>query len=125
MERLPDGVHQGGAEPVKMPEVAVTEHGALFQEKWQEHNRPELDPRAIRAWVDKRMVFIELTDGHQIGFPSARFRLLAQASDEALAQVELCLNGAPLRWEELGEDITIRRIVEGRFQLALPDGLAA
>ena len=85
----------------------------------------ELDPRAIRAWVDKRMVFVELTDGRQIGFPAARFRLLAQASDSDLDQVELCLNGAALRWEKLDEDITVRGVVEGRFQLPLPEALAA
>ena len=85
----------------------------------------ELDPRAIRAWVENRMVFIELTDGRQIGFPAARFRLLAQASDAALGKVELCLNGAAMRWEELNEDITVRGVVEGRFQLPLPEALAA
>lgn len=85
----------------------------------------ELDPRAIRTWVDSRMVFIELTDGRLFGFPAARFRLLAQASDSDLAQVELCLNGAALRWEELDEDITVRGVVEGRFQLPLPVALAA
>lgn len=85
----------------------------------------ELDPRAIRAWVQNRMVFVELTDGRQIGFPAARFRLLAQAPDELLAKVELCLNGAALLWEELDEDITVRGVVEGRFQLPLPMALAA
>lgn len=85
----------------------------------------ELDPRAIRAWVENRMVFIELTDGRQIGFPAARFRLLAQAPDDALTKVELCLNGAALRWEDLDEDITVRGVVEGRFQLPLPEALAA
>ncbi len=85
----------------------------------------ELDPRAVRAWAQGRMIFIELTDGRQVGFPAARFLLLANASDDALAQVELCLNGAALRWEELDEDITVRGIVEGRFQLPLPLQLAA
>lgn len=85
----------------------------------------ELDPRAIRAWVAGRMVFVELTDGRQIGFPAARFRSLAQASDAALGQVELCLTGAALRWEGLDEDISVRGVVEGRFQLPLPEGLAA
>lgn len=85
----------------------------------------ELDPRAIRVWVEERMVFIELTDGRQVGFPAGRFRLLAQASDAVLAQVELCLNGAALRWEELDEDISVRGVVEGRFQLPLPEALAA
>lgn len=85
----------------------------------------ELDPRAIRAWVENRMVFIELTDGRHIGFPAARFQRLAQATDQELAQVELCLNGAALRWEEIDEDITVRGVVEGRFQLPLPMAMAA
>ncbi len=85
----------------------------------------ELDPRAVGAWVLNRMVFIELTDGRQIGFPAARFRLLAGASDAALSRVELCLNGAALRWEALDEDITVRGVVEGRFQLPLPLSVAA
>ena len=80
----------------------------------------ETDPRALRVWVEQRTVFIELTDGRVIGFPSSRFRLLAQASDAQLAQAVLRLDGAALRWEELDEDITVRGIVEGRFQLPLP-----
>jgi hypothetical protein len=85
----------------------------------------ELDPRAVRVWVQARMVFIELTDGRLVGFPADRFRLLAHAADEALGRVELCLNGAALRWEELDEDISVRGVVEGRFQLPLPLPLAA
>ena len=30
-----------------------------------------------------------------------------------------------LRWEELDEDITVRGIIEGRFQLPLPMAMAA
>lgn len=89
------------------------------------HTTVELDPRALRAWTVGRMVFVELTDGRQIGFPAARFRLLATASDDDLAKVELCRNGAALRWEALDEDISVRGIVEGRFQLPLPMPLAA
>lgn len=79
----------------------------------------EADPVATRAWVSGRMVFIELTDGRQIGFPASRFRLLAGAKDEELQQVSLRLNGHALRWENLDEDITVRGIVEGCFQLPL------
>jgi hypothetical protein len=61
----------------------------------------ELDYRAVRAWATGRMIFVELTDGRQIGFPADRF-------------------------QRLHEDITVRGIVEGRFQLALPtDRVAA
>jgi hypothetical protein len=80
----------------------------------------EIDPRAIRTWVENRIVFVELTDGRQIGFPASRFHLLANASDQQLAKVQLRLDGAALRWEEIDEDITVRGVVEGRFQLPLP-----
>lgn len=85
----------------------------------------DLDPRALSVWVKDRMVFIELTDGRLIGFPADRFRLLANATDAALSRVDLCLNGAALRWEALDEDISVRGIVEGRFQLPLPLSMAA
>jgi hypothetical protein len=80
----------------------------------------EVDYCAVRAWVIGRTVFIELTDGRQIGFPSARFKLLRNASDEQLQQVLLRLNGTALRWEELDEDISVSGIVNGYFQLPLP-----
>ena len=78
------------------------------------------DPQAVRTWVLDRMVFIELTDGRQVGFPADRFKLLHNATDAALQRVTLRLNGYALRWEELDEDLTVLGIVEGRFQLPLP-----
>jgi hypothetical protein len=77
----------------------------------------QAEPAAIRAWSEKRTIFIELTDGRIIGFPAARFRLLAAATDEQLAEVTLRLNGFALRWESLDEDITVPGIVAGNFQL--------
>lgn len=79
----------------------------------------ELEYFATRAWVNGRIVFVELTDGRQIGFPAARFKLLSKASDEQLKQVTLLANGTALRWEELDEDISVSGVVEGRFQLSL------
>jgi len=75
------------------------------------------EPLAMRAWVENRMVFVELTDGRIVGFPAARFKLLKDASDEDLSQVELRLNGYALRWEGLDEDLTVPGIVAGNFQL--------
>lgn len=80
----------------------------------------ELEHCATRVWVTGRIVFVELTDGRQIGFPAARFRLLAKASDDELAKVDLRANGTALRWEELDEDISVSGVVEGHFQLPLP-----
>jgi len=84
-------------------------------------NPNELEFVATRAWVANRTVFMELTDGRQIGFPAARFNRLAQAtSDEQLSQVSLRLNGSALRWEALDEDITVTGAALGRFQAPLP-----
>jgi len=80
----------------------------------------ELEHIATRVWVTGRIVFIELTDGRQIGFPAARFKLLSNASDQQLKQVEMRANGTALRWEELDEDISVSGIVQGCFQLPLP-----
>lgn len=79
----------------------------------------EFEVLASRTWVERRTVFVELTDGRQLGFPADRFDRLSQATDEQLQKVKLRLNGYALRWEELDEDITVRGILEGRFQRAL------
>lgn len=79
------------------------------------------EPCAVRAWVEARMVFVELVDGRIVGFPADRFRILKNASDQQLQKVQLELNGFALRWENLDEDITVPGIVAGRFQLPLPN----
>ena len=81
--------------------------------------KERVEPLAIRAWVEKRTIFIELTDGRIIGFPADRFRILSKATDDQLNEVTLRLNGFALRWESLDEDITVPGIVAGNFQLPL------
>jgi len=78
-----------------------------------------VEPTAIRAWSEGRIIFIELTDGRIIGFPANRFRILKSATDEQLKKVTLRLDGYALRWESLDEDITVPGIVAGNFQLPL------
>jgi hypothetical protein len=77
----------------------------------------EVEPAALRAWTEGRTVYLELVDGRILGFPADRFKILSAASNEALAKVQLELNGYALRWEELDEDITVRGVVAGHFQL--------
>ncbi|MFQ5706939.1 MAG: DUF2442 domain-containing protein [bacterium] len=77
----------------------------------------QVEPAAIKAWAEKRTIFIELTDGRIIGFPANRFKILKQATNEQLKQVSLRLNGFALRWEALDEDITVPGIVAGNFEL--------
>jgi Protein of unknown function (DUF2442) len=77
----------------------------------------EVEPIAIRIWVEKRMVYLELVDGRIFGFPADRFKILSAATDEELQEVQLELNGYALRWEKLDEDITVAGAVAGHFQL--------
>ena len=74
---------------------------------------------ALRAWTEGRIVYVELHDGRIVGFPADRFRILSQATEEQLSEVEIQLNGYALRWEKLDEDITVPGIVAGRFELPL------
>lgn len=76
-----------------------------------------LEPAAIRAWTEGRIVYLELHDGRIVGFPADRFSRLAAATDEQLKQVAVEVNGFALRWEELDEDITVPGILAGRFEL--------
>lgn len=78
-----------------------------------------VEPTAIRAWAEGRMIYIELTDGRIVGFPADRFKILSRATDDQLKEVSLRLNGFALRWETLDEDITVPGIVTGNFQLPL------
>ena len=79
------------------------------------------EPVAMRAWAEGRMIFVELTDGRIVGFPASRFTRLKGASEEQLKAVSLEVAGRALRWESLDEDISVRGIVLGRFELALPN----
>lgn len=79
----------------------------------------DVEPSAIRVWVEGRIVFVELTDRRIVGFPADRFEILKNATDEQLKEVTLRLNGYALRWKTLDEDITVPSVVAGKFQLPL------
>ena len=80
----------------------------------------EVEPVAIRACAEKRMIYFELTDERIVGFPADRFQILSQASENQLKEVQVEVGGHALRWETLDEDLTVAGVVAGRFQLPLP-----
>lgn len=77
------------------------------------------EPVAIKAWAEKRTIFLELTDGRIFSFPADRFRILKNANEDELKAVTLRLNGYAFRWENLDEDVTVPGVVAGNFQLPL------
>jgi len=76
-----------------------------------------VEPAALRAWAEGRTVYVELHDGRILGFPADRFRRLASASTEDLAEVKVEVDGYALRWENLDEDITVPGVLAGHFEL--------
>ena len=76
-----------------------------------------VEPAAVRAWAERRIIYIELHDGRIVGFPADRFSRLAAATDEQLTRVAVEVDGFALRWEELDEDLTVPGILAGRFEL--------
>src|SRR3990167_2865100 len=79
-----------------------------------------IEPMAIRAWSEVRIIFIELTDGRIFGFSANQFRILKNATDEQLKEVTLPLDGYALRWESLDEDITVPGIVADKTRTKNP-----
>lgn len=79
------------------------------------------EPIAQNVWCNGRIVIVELTDGRTVSFPADRFKILAAATDEQLKEVSIRLNGYALRWDNLDEDITVKGIIAGNFQLPLPE----
>ena len=77
----------------------------------------ETEAVATRAWIEGRIVYVELTDQRIVGFPANRFRRLKEASEGELAEVRLEVGGTALRWESLDEDISVEGVVAGWFQL--------
>lgn len=59
------------------------------------------EPIAIKAWTEKRIIYLELTDGRIFGFPVDRFRILSQASENQLKAVQIEVGGYALRWEDM------------------------
>jgi hypothetical protein len=106
--------------PVRRKDVATARfrwQGRHSMNDTTDESRLAVEPAALRAWAQGRTIYVELHDGRIIGFPADRFRILAAATEEQLARVQVEVNGYALRWEELDEDITVPGIVAGHFQL--------
>lgn len=70
-------------------------------------------PRAERIWFDDDNLWVELTDGRQIGVPLAYFPRLLQGNAEQRAKWEMSGGGTGLHWEELDEDISVPGLLAG------------
>jgi len=75
----------------------------------------ELEVQATKAWIEGHTVCIQLADGREIRFPTAKNRRLHQAPAAKLANIELICDGTGLHWPDLDEDLSVQGILEGRL----------
>lgn len=75
----------------------------------------ELMFTALKAWYDKGMICIVLSDEKEVRFPVELNTKLKLASDEQRSNIEIICSGTGLHWPDLDEDLSIIGILEGRF----------
>ena len=68
---------------------------------------------ACRVWFDANSMWVELTDGRQLGVPLAYFPRLLNATTEQRQQYEMSGDGTGIHWEAIDEDISVEGLLLG------------
>jgi hypothetical protein len=71
------------------------------------------EPRAINVHFDQDSIWVDLTDGRQLGVPLAYFPRLLKATQEQRNQFTISGGGSGLHWDELDEDISVPSLLLG------------
>jgi len=71
------------------------------------------DPRAINVHFDQDSLWVDLTDGRQLGIPLAYFPRLLKATPEKRRKFVISGGGSGLHWDELDEDISVSALLFG------------
>ncbi len=80
-------------------------------------------PSPERVWFDEQRLFVQLSDGRQLGVPLAWYPRLLKATDEQRAAV--WLSPAGLHWDDLDEDISVEGLIAGRGDMTHRPNAAA
>jgi hypothetical protein len=73
------------------------------------------EARAKSISFDKENIWIEFTDGRQLGVPLRYFPRLFKANSVERSQYTLSAAGIGLHWEQLDEDISVPELLAGNF----------
>lgn len=77
-------------------------------------------PKARRVWFDDDNLWVELTDGRQLGVPLPYFPRLLRGTPEQRTKWQISGGGTGLHWEELDEDISVPGLLVGTTQQEAP-----
>ena len=76
-------------------------------------NTLAFEPRAKKVTFDMDNMWVELTDGRQLGVPLAYFPRLLNAAQAQRDDYVVSGGGTGLHWDELDEDISVRALLLG------------
>ena len=71
------------------------------------------EARAINVHFDEDTMWVDLTDGRQLGVPIAYFPRLRQATTEQRQKFIISGGGIGLHWDDLDEDISVESLLAG------------
>lgn len=71
------------------------------------------EAKAIDVHFDEDTMWVDLTDGRQLGVPLAYFPRLRQATIEERRRFVISGGGIGLHWDELDEDISVESLLAG------------
>jgi hypothetical protein len=74
-------------------------------------NTLTFEPGAKKLSFDSDNMWVELTDGRQLGVPLAYFPRLLNASQSQKTDYIISGGGTGLHWEELDEDISVKGLL--------------
>jgi hypothetical protein len=74
-------------------------------------NTLTFEPGAKKLSFDSDNMWVELTDGRQLGVPLAYFPRLLNASQSQKTDYIISGGGTGLHWEELDEDISVKSLL--------------
>jgi len=81
-----------------------------------------LEAMAAAVSFDADNMWVELTDGRQLGVPLAYFPRLAKASSAQRKKYLISGGGIGLHWDALDEDISVPALLAGRVDRTTRNG---
>jgi hypothetical protein len=70
---------------------------------------------AKEAWYENKMICMLMSDRKEVRFPVDYNSKLRNANEKQLNIIEIICNGTGLHWPDLGEDLSVIGIIEGRY----------
>jgi len=70
-------------------------------------------PKAVDLWFAGEMLYVRLEDSREVGVPLDWFPKLKNATEHERKQWRLIGKGVGIHWEDIDEDISVRKLIFG------------